>query len=325
MLDAALRLLGVPFYDGVRANLPGIAFEGLDMDRFLAGLRPNATIHARHTVGMVDPILANPEPVGDGLPETLAEIVAHYGHRYFKIKVRGDLDADLGRLKEIASVLDAIPDPYFISLDGNEQYQDVEGVAALLDAMAAEPALARFDASILFIEQPVTRARALDVDMTALSRRKPVIIDESDATLDAFPTAKARGYRGVSSKTCKGFYKSLINAGRCAHWGDGYFMSAEDLTTQAGVSVQQDLALVNLIGIGHVERNGHHYVNGMDGAPAHERQAFLAAHPDLYHAAGGTVRLTIRDGRIALGSLACPGFAVAAEPDFAAMREMADG
>ena len=274
---------------------------------------------------MVDPILANPEPVGDGLPETLAEIVAHYGHRYFKIKVRGDLDADLGRLKEIASVLDAIPDPYFISLDGNEQYQDVEGVAALLDAMAAEPALARFDASILFIEQPVTRARALDVDMTALSRRKPVIIDESDATLDAFPTAKTRGYRGVSSKTCKGFYKSLINAGRCAHWGDGYFMSAEDLTTQAGVSVQQDLALVNLIGIGHVERNGHHYVNGMDGAPAHERQAFLAAHPDLYHAAGGTVRLTIRDGRIALGSLACPGFAVAAEPDFAAMREMADG
>ena len=40
-------------------------------------------------------------------------------------------------------------------------------------------------------------------------------------------------------------------------------MSAEDLTTQAGLSVQQDLALVNLLGIRHVERNGHHYVNGM--------------------------------------------------------------
>ena len=44
-------------------------------------------------------------------------------------------------------------------------------------------------------------------------------------------------------------------------------MSAEDLTTQAGLSVQQDLALVNLLGITHVERNGHHYVNGMAALP----------------------------------------------------------
>ena len=37
-----------------------------------------------------------------------------------------------------------------------------------------------------------------------------------------------------------------------------------------------------MLGIGHVERNGHHYVNGMAGAPEPEQQAFLAAHPDLY-------------------------------------------
>jgi hypothetical protein len=34
------------------------------------------------------------------------------------------------------------------------------------------------------------------------------------------------------------------------------------------------------------------------------------------------MRLTIRDGRLALGSLDCPGFAVAAEPDWRAMREV---
>ena len=44
-------------------------------------------------------------------------------------------------------------------------------------------------------------------------------------------------------------------------------MSGEDLTTQAGLSVQQDLALVNLLGITHVERNGHHYVDGMAALP----------------------------------------------------------
>ena len=44
-------------------------------------------------------------------------------------------------------------------------------------------------------------------------------------------------------------------------------MSAEDLTTLAGVSVQQDLALVSLLGLDHVERNGHHFIDGMSFAP----------------------------------------------------------
>src|SRR5258707_12314821 len=61
-----------------------------------------------------------------------------------------------------------------------------------------------------------------------------------------------------------------------------YFMTGEDLTTQAGLAVQQDLALVSLIGIRHVERNGHHYVNGMAGLPPPAQALFLAAHPGLY-------------------------------------------
>ena len=131
----------------------------------------------------------------------------------------------------------------------------------------------------------------------------------------------------MSSKACKGFYKALINAARCEVWnreeGKGaYFLSAEDLTTQAGVAVQQDLAIAAAIGIEHIERNGHHYVNGMAGAPVAEQEAFLAAHPDLYLARDGMVRLRIEGGTLSLRSLACPGFAVAAEPHWAAMQEM---
>jgi hypothetical protein len=96
-------------------------------------------------------------------------------------------------------------------------------------------------------------------------------------------------------------------------------MSAEDLTTQAGLSVQQDLALVNLLGIGHVERNGHHYVNGLAAQSQAEQDAFLSAHPDVYERSHGAVRLKIRDGRIAIGSLACAGYASAAMPDYEAM------
>ena len=99
-------------------------------------------------------------------------------------------------------------------------------------------------------------------------------------------------------------------------------MSAEDLTTQAGLSVQQDLALVNLLGITHVERNGHHYVNGLTGVPRAEQVAFRKAHPDIYHESGGVTRLTIKEGLITIGSLNSVGFAYGAEPDFADMREL---
>ena len=335
VLDALCRQRGLSFGAAMRANLPGIgpahpAFEGFDFDRFLAALEPAPAIEARHTVGLVDPITAGDlgRRVGDGLPETLEEVVAAYGHRYFKLKVGGDVPADVARLTAIASVLDRSSDPYCLSLDGNEQYGDAAGVAALLSAMRATPALARLVGSILFIEQPIARQHALQTDLRSAGFGLPVIIDESDGELDSFVQARARGYAGVSSKTCKGFYKSVLNAARCVAWSrepgaPRYFMSAEDLTTQAGLAVQQDLALVSLLDITHVERNGHHYVNGMAALPAAEQDAFLTAHPDLYERSHGAVRLAIRGGRIALGSLSGPGFASAALPDFTAMRAMA--
>ncbi|MCC7276034.1 MAG: mandelate racemase, partial [Alphaproteobacteria bacterium] len=329
--DAACRLLGIPFYAAVRRNLLGIEphpvapdLAGFIFEPFLEGLAPGERIHVRHTVGLVDPITAADQDagtrVGDGLPETLEEVVAGYGHRYYKLKVGGNVAADVDRLVRIADVLDRQPYPYLVSLDGNEQYEDAAAVVGLWRAMAAEPRLGRLLASILYVEQPIKRQNALSAPVAALAAHRPVIIDESDGEIGAFVTAKALGYRGVSSKNCKGFYKSILNLARCRAWnaadGEGrYFMSAEDLTTQAGVSVQQDLALVNLLGLDHVERNGHHFIDGFAGRPDAEANAFLAAHPDLYHRQGGRVRMRIVDGEAAIGSLACVGFAAGALPD----------
>jgi hypothetical protein len=329
LLDALCRLNGVSFYDAMRANLPGIGdacrqFGGIDFDNFLQALAPADSIEARHTVGMLDAITAADitERVGDGLPETLEEVIATWGHRYFKLKVGGNLQADVARLEKIAAVLDSLPHPYFVSLDGNEQYADAKGVTELTDAIRSRATLHHLWESILFIEQPIARKVALDVDLRKADLGKPVIVDESDGELDTFVRAKDRGYAGVSSKTCKSFYKSVLNAARCKVWGPQYFMSAEDLTTQAGLSVQQDLALVNLLGVTHVERNGHYYVNGLAAQSQREQSAFLESHPDVYERSHGAVRLKIRGGRIALKSLACAGFATAAMPDFETMQPL---
>ncbi len=108
------------------------------------------------------------------------------------------------------------------------------------------------------------------------------IIDEADDSYDAFPAARALGYRGISSKSCKGIYKSIVNATRAAKWsaeGGKFFVTAEDLTCQAGLGVQQDLALGALIGVTHAERNGHHYVDGFGDTPVGEAEAFLPRIP----------------------------------------------
>jgi L-alanine-DL-glutamate epimerase-like enolase superfamily enzyme len=325
LLDALCRALGVSFYEALGKNIPGVAFPGLDMPAFLGALRPREEIAARHTVGLADPLTLrdNRHPVNDELPETLEQVIGRYGNRWFKLKVAGDIDADLERLCAIAAVLDRIPDPYRASLDGNEQYEDAASVLELLSRVKSEKRLQRLAAAVAFIEQPIKRQNALQEDVSALAAQWPVIVDESDDSLDAFARASALGYRGVSSKTCKGLYKSLINAARCKAWGEGYFMSGEDLTVQAGIALQQDLALVSILGLAHVERNGHHYVNGMAELPVREQERFLAAHGDLYERSHGAVRLRILGGMIRMKSLDCPGYASRAAPDWDKMRRMA--
>ncbi|MBU8544720.1 enolase-like domain-containing protein [Roseomonas sp. CGMCC 1.13459] len=337
MLDALLKAQGLSFWTGMRANIGGMVphavapdLAGFDFAGMLAAQVPLQRLHARHTVGLVDPITAADQDsrVNDGLPETLEEIVGFYGHRYWKLKVGGNIAADVDRLSRIAAVLDAQATPYHASLDGNEQYEDAEGALALWRAMQAEPRLARLNASILYIEQPVKRARALETSMSALAAERPVIIDESDGPLDAFVTGRALGYAGVSSKACKGVWRSLVNLARCRAWNaeegrDRYFMSAEDLTTLAGVCVQQDLALVALLGLDHVERNGHHFIDGFSGRPKAEAHAFLQAHPGLYADTSRGPRLAIQDGMLNIASLETPGLGASLEPDTRAMDVMA--
>jgi hypothetical protein len=337
VLDAVCRLVGVSFWTALRSNLPGMTAHpviadlgAFDFNSFLAGLAPVASIEARHTVGLLDPITAGDQApgtrLGDGLPETLEEVIAAYGQRCFKLKVSGNLPADRERLVQIASVLDRVAGALHVTLDGNEQYEDVDSVVELWNAMEAEPALQRLCAATLFIEQPIKRQVALARSIAQLARLRPVIIDESDGELDSFVRARSLGYGGVSSKDCKGFYKSIVNLARCRNWnaegGGGYFLSGEDLTTQAGLSVQQDLALVALLGLADVERNGHHFIDGFSGRPHAESRSFLQAHPDLYHEADRRVRLTIEGGRLQLGSLECAGFGSAVVPDLSTTAPM---
>ena len=154
---------------------------------------------------------------------------------------------------------------------------------------------------------------ALPRRSTALAAHRPVIIDESDGELSSFPTALTLGYAGVSSKNCKGFYKSILNAARVArlnaeagaplfHVGRG----SDDLARHqraagpgAGVAARPHPCRAQCAIISST---------ACRFAPEAEQNAFVAAHPDLYEKQPGKpARLKATGGKLALGSLDCPG------------------
>ncbi|MBO9649833.1 MAG: hypothetical protein J7605_15095 [Variovorax sp.] len=332
VIDALCRSLQLPMHAAFNRNLVGLRetplaqdLQGWDWDAWLSTLTPSHDLHARHTIGMLDALEGDTDDA-TGLPVSLPAVVRHYGHRYFKIKLGGDPGADLARLDAVLATLDSVAPGHHFTLDGNEQYVDLKSLKALCEGLRALPRLAGRPDALLYLEQPLPRDASMDPALSQLQPLAPLLLDEADGTLDAFPLGRNHGWRGVSSKGCKGIYKAMINRARCDRWNlapghetDRCFMSAEDLTCQAGLAVQQDLALAALLGLSHCERNGHHYVDGFGDAPDVEQSAFAQAHPDLYETTAGRPRLAIRNGRIEAASLDRPGFAHAANPDFTSL------
>jgi hypothetical protein len=321
ILDALLRCAGVNFFDGMIGNIAGIDaglspdLQDSDLAQFLAGRKRLERVAIRHTVGLDDQV----EGAGG-----VADTKENSGARYFKLKLNGDPKADVDRLIRIGKQLATLSRDYSVSLDANEQYADLAALGELVDRLDRDSELKPIAAKLLYIEQPMPRDIFGQSPLGALAARD-FIIDEADDSYDAFPAARTLGYRGISSKSCKGIYKAVVNATRAAKWSgksEKFFVTAEDLTCQAGLGVQQDLALGAFIGVTHAERNGHHYVDGFGDAPTAEARAFLAAHPDLYAGDGNAIRLSVHDGDLLTGSLTAPGFASSVHPDWSGLSTL---
>jgi hypothetical protein len=317
ILDALLRSVGVNFFDGMIGNIAGTDarlspdLQDSDIAQFLAGRARLERVAIRHTVGLDDKV----EGAGG-----VADPKENTGARFFKLKLNGDPEADTARLVRIGNELATLAYDYRVSLDANEQYADLSALGTLVDRLDRDSALRPIATKLLYIEQPMPRDITRQSPLGQLGR--DFIIDEADDSYDAFPAARTLGYRGISSKSCKGIYKSIVNATRAAKWSvasEKFFVTGEDLTCQAGLAVQQDLALGALIGVTHAERNGHHYVDGFADTPIAEAQAFLASHPDLYIHDGNKIRLSIHDGDLLTESLVMAGFATAVHPDWSSL------
>lgn len=340
LIDAACRSAGLSFFSGLRLDLFGFrpgrvhaelasSSSGWDPAESI-GASPSATVQIRHTVGLVDSLRPSDVPEqdqqDDDHPLSLADDIERYGLQSFKIKVQGKLDLDLQRLRAIAEVLEErTGGDYQLTLDGNEQYDSLTDLRRLLEQMASDHGGQRFVERILYIEQPLPRARSFDPEalggqLRALDDYGGVILDEADSGIDAFPRAIDLGYRGISVKNCKGVFRALLNRGLCQSRSTPrrtLFQSSEDLTNLPIHALHQDLATLAALGLEHSERNGHHYFRGLDHLSPIEVERAIERHGGengLYQAQP-TPRLRIEHGRLDLGSLERPGFGTDIEPD----------
>ncbi len=337
MLDAVCRLAGKSLFAMVKEDGLGLkpaachpGLRGVDLTLLLPEI-PVTEIGVRHTVGLFDPLTDEDWPaelrINDGLPETLKEYIDVQGIRYFKLKISGDADADVQRLMRVWEILplDKYPE---ITLDANEAFEDLDEFVKFVRRLEREH-LGLFQ-HILYIEQPLPRQLALDPKAERWIRQagemKPIIIDESDATIDACRRALALGYAGTSHKNCKGFFKSLMNfALRASIDAEGRspaIRSAEDLQNLPVVPLQQDFVSVGILGLKHCERNGHHYNFGLSMLSEKDKQAATTRHPDLYEKMGDEWFMRIRDGHVQCASLHGVGFGVMDEPDWKSMQDL---
>ena len=173
--------------------------------------------------------------------------------------------------------------------------------------LASDAALKPLFASLLMIEQPIYRGHALEDAVgpafASWSNGPAMIIDESDGSLDDLPRALSLGYSGTSHKNCKGIIKGLANAALLKKRQLPY-LSGEDLAGIGPVAMVQDTAVVAMLGIPHVERNGHYYFKGLSMYPAALQEQVLAVHGDFYRRhEDGYPSVNIQQGMVEVASI----------------------
>ncbi|MFP6766404.1 MAG: enolase C-terminal domain-like protein [Planctomycetaceae bacterium] len=336
VVDACCRLQDLPVFLAVKHGKLGFnpaaihpSTANLDWAASLPRY-PRAEFSIRHTVGSLDPVSASDLPeenrVNDGLPETLEEYIREDGIRFFKVKVSGNVDADLERMAKIWATVSQALEPV-ITLDANEAYEDLDSFAEFVRRFETEQT-GCFQ-HVEYIEQPLPRALTLDPKTTrkirAIGESKRLLIDEADGTLDSYRQALDIGYLGTSHKNCKGFFKSLANhalMNRRALDGHQTFLSGEDLQNLPVVPLQQDFATLGILGLEHCERNGHHYNFGLQLLSEKDKLRAVKRHPDLYIKRGNEWFLNIAAGTVECHSIHDSGFGVQDEPDWASMSPM---
>jgi len=262
---------------------------------------PVPSLPLYHLVGALDAL--TPDDVADkvrkdGFPLHLQEWIRRDALTHLKIKLNGDdLKWDVQRVVDVEESTQAVQakqgcSVWHYSLDFNEKCRDVEYLLEFLRKLEAKSpsALSR----VQYIEQPTARDLKAHPEnkMHAVSKRVPVVIDESLVDLESLQLAREQGYTGVALKACKGQSTSLLLACAARHYG--MFLCVQDLTCPGASLIHSAGLAAHVRGVTAIEANARQYLPA-----ANER--WKRSYPGLFEP---------MMGRLLTGQLVGPGLGV---------------
>jgi L-alanine-DL-glutamate epimerase-like enolase superfamily enzyme len=243
----------------------GREFAGLSLEPFVRR-EPRPRMPVYHLVGALDPLSPADvnTPVGDGLPETLADWVRADSLTHLKIKLYGDdLAWDVARVLAVEEVTAPVQAGrgvarWCYSLDFNERCADVGYLLEFLARVRERSPLAY--ERIAYVEQPTARdlRAAAASPMHEAAKQRPVVIDESLLDLQSLHDARRLGYTGAALKACKGQTQSLLLAAAAQRYG--MFLCVQDLTCPGASLVQSAGLAAHVPGVEAVEANARQFV-----------------------------------------------------------------
>ncbi|MFT3882932.1 MAG: enolase C-terminal domain-like protein [Gemmatales bacterium] len=262
---------------------------------------PVPSLPLYHLVGALD-ALTPEEVVGtakqDGYPMHLLDWIKRDQLTHLKIKLNGDdLGWDVDRVLRIESAAKLAQmqrgcTDWHYSLDFNEKCKNVEYLLDFLRQLEEQSpqALSR----VQYIEQPTARDLKANAKnkMHAVSKRVPVVIDESLVDLESLQLAREQGYTGVALKACKGQSTSLLLASAARHYG--MFLCVQDLTCPGPSLIHSAGLAAHVRGVAAIEANARQYLPA-----ANER--WKRGYPGLFEPV---------EGRLLTGQLTGPGLGV---------------
>ncbi len=252
----------------------------------------------QHVVGLSDPLTpAEIDPTRrypPDLPVDLQSWIQRDLLYCFKLKLSGrSPQADVARLVAVADIatrtLRAMgnPQPARFAVDPNEGCPDADALLEFVARLQQDhPAIF---ATLAYIEQPTPRdLRSYTYTLHAVSRRLPVIIDESLDRLENLPLLDKLGWSGLSLKTCKGHTHSLL--AYCWGRAQQLYLTIQDLTNPGMALVHSaNLGAQMVLSSETFECNSRQYL------PL-ARPAEQAAYPRYFHVQDGVIQLPAASG-----------------------------